>query len=281
MYTEHELQLSTLKLFALIDEPAEGADKDVTVLLLHGITSHAYVWLPVMADLAKAGYRTIAIDQRGHGRSEKPQSASSYSGDGYVSDVKAIREVFGRGSFVVVGHSLGGRNALLAAVTYPESVDAAMILDYSPLIDEQTVIDMAARVETGNRTFANQDEVLNYLSQRYPRFTQVALRRRAEYGYRVDGNEVRPLANPDAMRATASGLMEDLKQKLTVPTIPVKFLRGRESLFVSVDAWRDTRDSYNSAQFEELDGVDHYLVEEMPTETSERIIDFIASTVNH
>ena len=62
------------------------------VICLHGITANAYVWLPVMERLA-ADYRVVAIDQRGHGRSDR--LASGYAAGDFAADIVALIEALG------------------------------------------------------------------------------------------------------------------------------------------------------------------------------------------
>ncbi|MDQ2625341.1 MAG: alpha/beta hydrolase, partial [Actinomycetota bacterium] len=80
-----------------------SAGQGELVLLLHGITAGAAVWDPVLSELAR-GYRVVAVDQRGHGRSDKPERG--YGPDDYVADVGALLDALGP-ACAVVGHSLG------------------------------------------------------------------------------------------------------------------------------------------------------------------------------
>src|SRR5215475_6649146 len=114
------------RLFAV--EAGSGAP----VICLHGITANAYVWLPVMERLA-ADHRVVAIDQRGHGRSDRP--AAGYEASDFAADVVALIEALGAPA-IVIGHSLGARNALAAAVAAPDAVAAVVAIDFVPFIEE-------------------------------------------------------------------------------------------------------------------------------------------------
>src|SRR5262245_46688680 len=86
------------------------------LVLLHGITASARVWDPVAERLA-ARYRVVAVDQRGHGLSEAPEHG--YGADEFAHDVQALVEDLDSGPAVVMGHSMGARNALVAAGRHP------------------------------------------------------------------------------------------------------------------------------------------------------------------
>lgn len=91
------------------------------LLLLHGIGSNAAGWWRLGPDVAEAGYQVVAADLRGHG-------LSPHSADMRLASHAA--DVVGLGAWdVVVGHSLGGTVAVLAAASHPEWVDRLVLLD--------------------------------------------------------------------------------------------------------------------------------------------------------
>ncbi len=114
----------TAKLFAT--EAGSGRN----VMLLHGWTADSHDWswqLPAL----ESRYRTVAVDLRGHGRSEV-MSAGGYDPDSYVADIEALISTKYRGErFVLVGHSMGGQIAARLAAKRPDLVDAVVSVDGS------------------------------------------------------------------------------------------------------------------------------------------------------
>jgi pimeloyl-ACP methyl ester carboxylesterase len=96
------------------------------VLMLHGLTGRGAHWTSTARALAPR-YRAIALDQRGHGRSAKPDGA--YSRDAYVSDAEAVVEQLGLAPVVLVGHSMGALTAWQLAARRPDLVSALVISD--------------------------------------------------------------------------------------------------------------------------------------------------------
>lgn len=98
------------------------------VMLLHGWTgdSHDWIWqLP----LFESRYRTVAVDLRGHGRSEI-MPPGCYRPDDYVADIEAlIAAEYPGQEFVVVGHSMGGQIAARLAARRPDMVSAVVSID--------------------------------------------------------------------------------------------------------------------------------------------------------
>jgi len=99
------------------------------VLLIHGISSAASVWNPIIPALA-AEFTPIAIDQRGHGASDKPESGYLY--DDYIGDLDGVLATLGLERPLIMGHSLGGIVTLWWAAKYPDRA-AALVIEDSPL----------------------------------------------------------------------------------------------------------------------------------------------------
>ena len=95
------------------------------VLLLHGLASTRHIWDLVVPGLA--GLRVLALDQRGHGDSERPDGP--YDGDTVVADALTALDALGLSRVVVVGHSWGAWTALRLAATAPSRVLAVVCVD--------------------------------------------------------------------------------------------------------------------------------------------------------
>ncbi|MEW2524216.1 alpha/beta hydrolase [Streptomyces sp. NPDC047071] len=95
------------------------------LLALHGHFSDGRTFAPLARALA-GRWRVIALDQRGHGRSDR---ADDYSRRGYVDDAAAVLRHLGLTDVVVLGHSLGGVNAYQLAARQPRLVRALVVVD--------------------------------------------------------------------------------------------------------------------------------------------------------
>lgn len=95
------------------------------VLLLHGLASSRRFWDLVVPGLA--GLPVVALDQRGHGDSDRPDGP--YDGATVVADALTALDALGLSRVVVVGHSWGATTALRLAAAAPERVLAAVAID--------------------------------------------------------------------------------------------------------------------------------------------------------
>ncbi len=95
------------------------------VLFSHGWPVNSDVWEPQMLYLAERGYRVIAFDRRGHGRSGHPWGG--YSNDTFADDLRGLIETLGLGKATLVGHSMGGGEIARYAGLYSTRRIARMI----------------------------------------------------------------------------------------------------------------------------------------------------------
>ncbi|MFD3543649.1 alpha/beta fold hydrolase [Streptomyces sp. NPDC058662] len=78
-------------------------------------------------------WRVIALDQRGHGESDR---AAEYTREGYVADGALVLEELGLGPAVVLGHALGGVNAYQLAARRPDLVRAVVVGDVGAVVED-------------------------------------------------------------------------------------------------------------------------------------------------
>lgn len=107
-----------------------GPDAGRPVVMLHGIRGFGATFSGV-AQALQPDVRVIAFDQRGRGESDwDPQRR--YFTDTYVSDLAAIVDALALPRFDLLGHSMGGINAIVYASRHPERVRKLVIEDAGP-----------------------------------------------------------------------------------------------------------------------------------------------------
>src|SRR5262249_809727 len=100
------------------------------VLLVHGLASNAHLWDGVSEHLAKAGHPVAAVDQRGHGRSSKPDAG--YDFPTLTADLLLLLDALhwtGAGAPWVAGQSWGANVVMELAVLCPESTTGLVLVD--------------------------------------------------------------------------------------------------------------------------------------------------------
>jgi proline iminopeptidase len=91
-------------------------------------------------------FTLVYLDTRGTGHSERPRQASDYTYDQFAADVDTLRQQLGGGRIWLMGHSEAGRHALYYALQYPDHCAGLILLDAVSFQDEQSHLDMEARL---------------------------------------------------------------------------------------------------------------------------------------
>ena len=105
------------------------------ILFLHGALQQGHSWDFISLSLC-ADYHVLALDARGHGESQWAPDGD-YSLDAHQRDLDSFVEALGLGQFILVGHSMGGRNAYVYASRRPDRVKALGIVDTGPQVRPQ------------------------------------------------------------------------------------------------------------------------------------------------
>ena len=130
---EHDVRLpSGIRLHYIEQGPASGP----AILLLHGYTDSSGSWGLVMP-LLPPEMRVVALDQRGHGFSDRPEGA--YTVDDFATDALEAMDALQIASATVVGHSMGSFVARRVAERAPDRVSHLVLLGSAPTADNAAV----------------------------------------------------------------------------------------------------------------------------------------------
>ena len=99
------------------------------VVLLHGFPEFWYAWRRQIEDLANAGFRVVAPDQRGYNLSDKPAEVAAYGAARLAEDVAALIASCGEEKAFIVGHDWGAGVAWSFAMAHPEMIERLVVLN--------------------------------------------------------------------------------------------------------------------------------------------------------
>ncbi len=104
------------------------------VLLVHGFPESWYSWRHQLPALAAAGFRAVALDVRGYGRSSRPAATHAYRMLDLVADNVALVRALGEDTAVIIGHDWGANITATSALVHPEVFRAVGLLSvpYAP-----------------------------------------------------------------------------------------------------------------------------------------------------
>ncbi|GAA4141031.1 alpha/beta hydrolase [Sphingobacterium kyonggiense] len=118
-------QNQTLEMYFMDIKPT-GKANNKTVVLLHGKNFNSAYWKTTIQALSKEGYRVIAPDQIGFGKSSKPANYQ-YSFQQLAQNTKQVLDKLQIKKIYLLGHSMGGMLATRFALMYPETVEKLIL----------------------------------------------------------------------------------------------------------------------------------------------------------
>lgn len=217
-----------------------GEPEAPVVVIVHGFASSArdtWVLTGWVGALMRAGYRVIALDQRGHGASDKPHEAGAYAVRTLVSDVETIMDTYLVEEAFYIGYSLGARVGWEVVRDLPQRIERAVlggVPDGIPL--ERLDLDQVRAY------VAHGTSVVDRTTRDYIALTE-----------RVPGNDLRALlALAEGMRR--SGTVDP--DPADAPTRPILFATGSEDAII--EGSRALADAAPDARFFEIPGRHHF-----------------------
>jgi pimeloyl-ACP methyl ester carboxylesterase len=138
-----------------------GGDRP-PLLLLHGFTGHAHAW-DTLSIALQPHFHVYALDQRGHGDSDP---ADVYNAVAAFDDIAGVVDQLGLTSPVLVGLSMGGRNAMYFAAKRPDRVRKLVVVDIGPEISKRAAVPSAGPPEPG--TWESIEQAAQHLHRANP-----------------------------------------------------------------------------------------------------------------
>jgi pimeloyl-ACP methyl ester carboxylesterase len=135
-----------------------GAPGWPALCFLHGGSAHAH-WFDLVAPAFADRYHVISLDQRGHGESGWV-SPPAYGTEDFAADLVAVMSALGWAQAIVVGHSMGGHNALAFSAWHPERVRALVVVDSRPAVSAERLEGMRHRGRRALRPHPTLEEAV-------------------------------------------------------------------------------------------------------------------------
>lgn len=263
----------------------EWSSEGTPLLLLHGFGNDAHVW-DEFAPTVAPHYRTLALDQRGHGDSDHDPERR-YDHVSMARDVEAICELLALERVVLIGHSMGGRVSMRFAGRNPEKIAGLVLVDCGPDLDMRGVSRIRSEAEGAKPSFASVAEFEELLAVNYPVARPATLRGLAKHWVRRggDGRYVPKLdpafrmRQPDSdadektyMQAEADALWDALR-KTPCPTLVV---RGAASDVLSAEtADRMVDDALGDGRLEVIPRAGHSVMIDNPEGFEKAVSSFV------
>jgi pimeloyl-ACP methyl ester carboxylesterase len=236
-----------------------GPESAPPLVLLHGLTSHARSWDALGRELS-ANRRVIALDQRGHGDSDRAPDGD-YRVATMAGDVAGFVDAIGLERFELLGLSMGGRVGIAYAGGHVTRIERLCIVDIGPDIHLPGMERIRQMMAGAPERIGSEEEAVQLARRANPRAPEAGLRERVRHGLRSlpdGGLEWKyDKALRDMMRHGGRRETIDLWEPLRRITAPTLLVRGADSDVLSADVAKRMIDALPDGRLVEIAGAGH------------------------
>ncbi|AKJ27460.1 alpha/beta fold hydrolase [Caldimonas brevitalea] len=262
------------------DALSSGPDDGPLVVCLHGFPQFADAWDGVMPLLAGAGYRVVAVDQRGYSPGARPRDVAAYHVDRLVADVLAWADTLGRPRFHLAGHDWGGAVAWRLAERHPQRLLSLTVLSTPhPAAFKQALAEDAD--QRRRSIYVALFRLRWHLAERLMLARGARVLRQAYRGKvpapRVEQN-VQRLRQPGALTGGLNWYRAaDRRAEVGPVQVPTLYIWGSADQALGATAAEATRQHVTGPyRYEALAGASHWLLEEQTQRVADLMLEHLA-----
>ena len=239
-------------------------------IILHGFLGMSDNWKTLGAKFSENGFEVHLVDQRNHGRSFHDEA---FNYELLVEDIHQYIIENNLTDVILLGHSMGGKTAMLFATKYPELISKLIVADISPRfypIHHDTILEGLSSLNFAE--IKGRGEADKQLSKYVSDFgTRQFLLKNL---YWKNKNELALRFNLEALKEHVSEVGEALPihSKFEKDTL---FLRGDKSEYIALSDEAIIKNHFQSAKIVTISNAGHWLHAENPDDFYDEVIKFI------
>jgi pimeloyl-ACP methyl ester carboxylesterase len=244
------------------------------MLLLHGLCGNAHYW-DFFAQSMKNDYHVLAPDQRGHGDSDW---AENYGPRDYVLDLERLVDSLKLSEFVLIGHSMGGINAIIYATYHPDQVSTLVIVDIGPEIAVTGTERMEKEHAREPDSFSSAEEAVNYMKQLAPRYSEVFVQHQVRYALKRDAEGKLIFKYDKILHSTELRSPQWLWEYLKEIICPTLVVHGQESDILLAEVAQRVADTLPFGLLVDVDSAGHGIPGDNPEAFEVAVRNFLSSS---
>jgi esterase len=258
-----------------------GTAASPAIILLHGLRGSAHTW-DLVAEPLSDRFHLLALDQRGRGESDWAPD-TTYTRDTYVADVEQLAAQLGLARFVLIGHSMGGANALAYAAGHPDQIKAAVIEDMGPSTSppQPGTARIGRELDAAPASFRSWSEAEAYTRELRPGTSEEGIRTAVQNSFKqnADGTVTwkYDLAGIRSARRLASGQPPaDLWPFVRGLRCPTLVLHGEKSDILAAETARAMCDANPLIRWADIAGARHFVHDDNIADYNRELQRFLA-----
>lgn len=247
----------------------EYGDGGPALVILHGLLGSSGNWHTLSRNVFSEVAHVYAVDQRNHGRSPH---AEAFNYEVMADDLRGFLDRRGLASAIVLGHSMGGKTAMQAALTYPERVDALLVADMAPKAyppHHTGILEALQRIDP--TAYADRQAIDDALAEDVSSFP---IRQFLLKNLHYDGERYTWQMNLEAIAANYDAVTAALPAEGTYDG-PVRFIRGARSDYVADEDLAGIKARFPRADLVTIPGADHWVHADNPEAFGEAVVEEI------
>lgn len=242
--------------------------------------ANARVW-DEFARKVKDSYHVLALDQRGHGESQWSVEGA-YTIDDHFADIAQIVETLDLNDLILIGHSMGGRDALIYVACLPRRVQKLILVDARPGDNPHARQALREHLLHLPMQASSRAIVVKALHGLYPHLRPETCRHIAEHGYlrSANGKMIPKYDQKMAFLSECAGFAaEDLSAFMKNVICPTLIIRGENSPFLSRQDAKRMCTVIPQACLMEIAGSTHMPAQEKPRAFQKVVLDFLKDSL--
>jgi haloalkane dehalogenase len=261
-------------MLSFIEGSPEGEPRG-TLLCLHGYPESSHMWGPVVARARLAGWRALAPDLPGYGDSE-PDPPHTWTR--MVEAVDAFHAAHAGGPVVLCVHDWGGLIGLRWACDHPEKV-RALVISATGFFADGKWHGMAEVLRTPGEGEKAVDGLTRESFGQLLASVSTAMSAQAlDHYFKAYGDETRRRGQLELYRSGDFARLEPYRDCLAALGVPALLLFGADDPFVPVAAAYRLRREMPQARMEILEGVGHFLFDDVPERAAGIVVQFVETS---
>jgi pimeloyl-ACP methyl ester carboxylesterase len=247
-------------------------------VFVHGLMGYGANWRKIVSGL-ESTERVLVFDQRGHGRSQKP--AEGYAPEDYSEDILKITEELGWDKFILVGHSMGGRNVLNFAYRHPEKIIKLVIEDIGPEATPNAVDYYEGLLGLVPTPFPNRDSARKYFQVEFLEKAKTRDNPQVLAQFFYANIEEKPNGSSDwrfskqgILKSVIAGRNTDRWHEVEALKVSTLWIRGAQSREFSPESFERVLKSNSLITGVEIPNAGHWVHSEQPSLFLKALKDF-------